>query len=250
MTSHGSVQVISMFMITFTYFVASATCNPWRDELSNTHDLIMVGALLMTLVVSQALQVPSAVGYAWDSLLEAASSAFFFLAIFFCGSMLLKHLLKEFLLFWEKKKLSSSSEDLPNLMKSSGGQGSKGLGDFSADGSKKLRARISLASSDEKINEIYSTLTALSAWDGDETLLDIVRQLEEELPTSDLRRLQWGMSMIGYHILGDKSMKPAGIVLSPAASRNSRVSTRTRPSLAPALNDPEAEAAKEDLAEV
>merc|ERR1711907_748603 len=101
------------------------------------------------------------------------------------------------------------------------------------EGSRKLRARISLASADEKVNDIYSTLTALSVWNGDETLLDLVKQLEEELPTSDLRRLQWGMGIIGYHTLGDKSRKPSGIVLAPAACRNSRVSTRTRPSVLP-----------------
>lgn len=182
-------------------------------------------------------------------MLEAASSLLFIGAALVCGGVLVQHLLKEFVLFWEEKKLSSSTESLPNLMKSSSGEGSKGLGDFSisADGSKKLRKRISLASSNEKVNDIYSTLSALSVWNGDETLLDIVKQLEEELPTSDLRRLQWGMGIIGYHILGDNSRKPSGIVLTPAASRNSRASTRTRPS---EVKEIETEAVKVELAEV
>lgn len=91
----------------------------------------------MTLVVAQALQVPSTMGSGWFALLEAASSSLFFAAAFVCGAMLLQHLLKEFVLCWEKKNLSSS-EDLPNLMNSSG-QGSKGFGDLSlnVDGSKK-----------------------------------------------------------------------------------------------------------------
>merc|ERR1711998_222875 len=83
----GSAQVVSMFLVLFTYFLASATCSPWRDELSNSHDLIMVGALLMTLVVAQALQIPSTGGF-WfcgvfisgegrSVLLEAASSFLF-----------------------------------------------------------------------------------------------------------------------------------------------------------------------------
>merc|ERR1712226_1004981 len=99
-------------------------------------------------------------------------------------------------------------------MKTSG-EGSKGFGDFSAsaDDLRKLRKRISLTSSDEKVNDIHSTLQALSAWNGDDALKEIVKQLEEELPTSDLRKLQWGMGIIGYHILGDKSRKPSGIVL-------------------------------------
>jgi len=211
----------------------------------------MIGALLMTLVVAQALQVPSTMGPGWFTLLEAASSMLFIGAAMVCGGVLVQYLLKEFVLFWETRKLSSStaSTDLPNLMKSSSGEGSKGLGDFSMtmDGSKKLRKRISLASADEKVNSIYSTLTALSVWNGDDTLLDIVKQLEEELPTADLRRLQWGMGIIGYHILGDQSRKPSGIVLSPAASRNSRASTRFRPS---EVKEIQTEAAKMELAEV
>jgi len=236
LTTDGSVQVLSMFVVMFTYFLASASCNPWRDELSNTHDLTMVGALLMTLVVSQALQVPSTMGSGWFAMLEAASSALFFAAAAGCGGMLLKHLVQELVLFREKRLSSpSSSEDLPNLMKSPTGQGSKGFGDFSGgiDGSRKLRARMSLSSTDEKVNDIYSTLTALSSWNGDDTLLEIVKQLEEELPTSDLRRLQWGMGIIGYHVLGDRSRKPSGIVLAPAACRNSRASTRGLPSVVP-----------------
>lgn len=205
----------------------------------------------MTLVVAQALQVPSTMGDGWFTLLEAASSLLFLAAAMVCVGVLMQHLMKEFVLFWEKKKLAASAEDLPNLMKSSP-EGSKGLGDLSVsvEGSKKLRKRISLASADEKVNDIYSTLCGLSAWHGDETLLDVVKQLEEELPTSDLRRLQWGMGIIGYHILGDQSRKPSGIVLAPAASRNSRASTRNRPSLSPAQHEPEADAVKEELAEV
>lgn len=217
----------------------------------------------MTLVVAQALQVPSSMGSGWFTLLEAASSLLFLAAALVCGGVLLQHLLKEFVLFWEKKKLASSSQDLPNLMKSSPegskGLGSKGFGDITAiaasvEGSAKLRKRISLASADEKVNDIYSTLSALSAWNGDETLLDVVKQLEEELPTADLRRLQWGMGIIGYHVLGDQSRKPSGIVLAPAASRNSRVSTRNRPSVPPAQTmtqeEPAVEVMKEELAEV
>jgi hypothetical protein len=253
MTTDGSVQVVTMFLIMFSYFLASATCSPWRDELSNKHDLIMVGALLMTLVVAQALQVEptKTTPDGWFTLLEVASSLLFITALLICAGVLLQHLLKEAVLVWEKKKLSSS-DNLPNLMKSSAsGEGSKGFGEFSVgvDGSRKLRKRISLASVDEKVNDIYSTLSALSAWNGDDTLLDVVKQLEEELPSSDLRRLQWGMSIIGYHVLGDHSKKPSGIVLSPAASRNSRVSTRTRPSVVPAPSD-SAEVVKEELAEV
>jgi hypothetical protein len=238
-----------MFLLMFSYFLASATCSPWRDELSNTFDLIMVGALLMTLVVAQALQVPSTLGSGWFTMLEACSSLLFLGAALICSGVLVQHLLKELVLFWEKRKLSASTENLPHLMNSPSGEGSKGLGDFSVsiDGSKKLRKRISLASTDEKVNSIYSTLAGLSAWNGDDTLLDVVKQLEEELPSSDLRRLQWGMGIIGYHILGDRSRKPSGIVLSPAASRNSRTSTRARPSEVFAVT---AEAETEELAEV
>lgn len=248
LTTDGSVQILAMFLVMFGYFLASATCSPWRDELSNTHDLIMVGALLMTLVVAQALQVQvlngGSMGPAWFSVLEAASSLLFLGAALVCCGVLLQHVLKEFVLYWEKKALDS--ENLPNLMKSASGEGSKGLGDMSVsvDGSKKLRKRISLASADEKVNSIYTTLSGLSTWKGDDTLLDIVKQLEEELPTSDLRRLQWGMGIISYHILGDHTRKPSGIVLSPAASRNSCASTRVRPS------EVLAGEVKEELAEV
>merc|ERR1712100_616137 len=205
-----------MFLIMFGYFLASATCSPWRDELSNKHDMIMVGSLLMTLVVAQALQVPSTMGEGWLVFLEAASSLLFFGAAMICAGVLVQHLLKELVLYLENKKLSQSTENLPNLMKSSSGEGSKGFGDFSAsvDGSKRLRKSINLVSADEKVHDIYSTLNALSTWNGDDTLLDIVRQLEEELPTQDLRRLQWGMGIIGYHVLGDKTKRPSGIVLS------------------------------------
>lgn len=249
-TPDGSVQVVTMFLIMFSYFLASATYSPWRDELSNKHDLIMVGALLMTLVVAQALQVEptKTTPDGWFTVLQVTASLLFLSAFLICAGVLLQFLLKEAVLVWEKKKLSSSetaSQELPNLMKTSG-EGSKGFGDFSAsaDDLRKLRKRISLTSSDEKVNDIHSTLQALSAWNGDEALKEIVKQLEEELPTSDLRKLQWGMGIIGYHILGDKSRKPSGIVLPPAASRNARVSTRTRPSEQLALD------VKEELAEV
>merc|ERR1712100_685284 len=129
----------------FIYSLASATCSPWRDELSNTHDMIMVGALLMTLVVAQTLRVPSTMGDGWFTLLETASSLIFLGAVLVCGGVLVQHLLKELVLFWETKKLASS-QDLPNLMKTPAGEGSKGFGDFSAsiDASAKLRKRISL----------------------------------------------------------------------------------------------------------
>lgn len=235
MTTDGSVQVLSMFVIMFSYFLASATCNPWRDELSNTHDLIMVGSLLMTLVVSQALQVPSTMGSGWFALLEVASSSVFFAAALICVVMLSQHLAKELILFWEQAK-SPSLQDLPNLMTST--EGSKGTADSSdnVEGSKKSRVRMSLSSPEAKINDIYSTLSSLSAWNDDSALLEVVKQLEEELPTSDLRRLQWSMGIIGYHVLGDRSRKPSGIVLPPAASRNLRVA--------------ESEVAVEELAEV
>eukprot|EP00931_Biecheleriopsis_adriatica_P011815 TRINITY_DN1128_c0_g1_i11.p1 TRINITY_DN1128_c0_g1~~TRINITY_DN1128_c0_g1_i11.p1 ORF type:complete len:221 (+),score=47.56 TRINITY_DN1128_c0_g1_i11:76-663(+) len=50
-------------------------------------------------------------------------------------------------------------------------------------------------------------------------LMEVLEKLAGELPEEDLQRLQWAMSMLGYHVLGNKALRPSGIMLAPVVQR-------------------------------
>jgi len=123
----------------------------------------------------------------------------------------------------------SNSFPLPNLMMQDGSGKNTPTNSETvtsvttcSSGSRSTSKRVSRSgpeSSDDKIFDIYKTLNLLSTA-GDSNLLELVKEMGEELPSADLKKLQWGMGVVGYHVLGDMSKRPVGIVLNPVASRS------------------------------
>merc|ERR1712151_238484 len=111
---------------------------------------------------------------------------------------------------------------LPTLM----GRSSASLGESKVDTAQLDRAATgstssAASSSDEKLRDIFSTLNALiSRPEGSDDLYGVVQQLGTELPAADLKKLQWSMGVLGYHVLGDRSKRPSGLALAPAIRRS------------------------------
>lgn len=235
-TPDGSKQLLLMFTLVLPLFIAQVRVWPWRDELANMHDLIMVAALLIIIVLGLALQVPVAGKSLWFSLLQIASSLTFIVALGFCLIVLAQALLTELRIQKKQRQHScienegeSNSFPLPNLMMQDGSGKNTPTNSETvtsvttcSSGSRSMSKRVSRSgpeSSDDKILDIYKTLNLLSTA-GDSNLLELVKEMGEELPSTDLKKLQWGMGVIGYHVLGDMSKRPVGIVLNPVASRS------------------------------
>jgi len=235
-TPDGSKQLLLMFTLVLPLFIAQVRVWPWRDELANMHDLIMVAALLIIIVLGLALQVPVAGMSLWFSLLQIASSLTFIVAVGFCLLVLAQALLTELRIQKKQRQHScienggeSNSFPLPNLMMQDGSGKNTPTNSETvtsvttcSSGSRSMSKRVSRSgpeSSDDKICDIYKTLNLLSTA-GDSNLLELVKEMGEELPSADLKKLQWGMGVIGYHVLGDMSKRPVGIVLNPVASRS------------------------------
>lgn len=225
----GPKQVVMMFALLLPMFIAQVRAWPWREELANKHDLIMGSALLCTLITALALQAPATDDVMWPTLLEGLSSLIFIAGIVCCLAILAHFLLQESriqrLQRLQNAKLGEvggTSQSMPTLMTSDeicakevvGSQVSKSWSGRSSGG---------LESTDAKVLDIYKTLNAVASSD-QTTLFELVTAMGDELPTADLRKLQWGMGLVGYHVLGDLSRKPAGIAMAPMASRTSTAS--------------------------
>lgn len=228
-STDGSQQILMMFALLLPMFIAQVRVWPWRDELANKHDLIMVSSLLCTLVIALALQAPTDNADSWPSFLEVLSTLTFVSAVIACLVILAHFLCTEVRI--QKASARRESLSMPTLMTSPEPTGKEVSLVVDSQGSKSWsggRTSRGLESLDEKVLDIYKTLNALST--GDQTsLLDLVKQMGNELPTADLKKLQWGMGVVGYHVLGDMTKKPVGIVLAPAATRAnsaSRLSSR------------------------
>lgn len=233
LTTDGSQQIMLMYVLVLPMFIAQVRAWPWRDELANQHDLIMVASLLITLVIALALQVPTESSDSWTHFLEVLSTLTFLSALIICLGILLNFLMKEYKVErFQKSKLgggegSTSSLTLPTLMTSqtAGKDGSMTTGPGDSQNAKSWslgRTSRGLESLDDKVLDIYKTLSALnSRQNADESsLLELVKQMGNELPTADLKKLQWGMGVVGYHVLGDLTKRPSGISLAPASTRS------------------------------
>lgn len=225
-----------MFAFMMPMFIAQVRTWPWRDEMANKHDLIMVSALLVTLVIALALQTQHKKDDAYATFLELFSTLCFVLAFVVCAGILSNFLFAEFRA--QRTQLKKLGEDggLPNLIgrsstKSTADEKDQVTVNLEEDQALENATRSGVVSTsgrkfthesaDDKVRDIYCTLNALSASGTEEgaNLFEAVKQLGEDLPTADLKKLQWSMGVISYHILGDMSKRPSGIVLSPATSR-------------------------------
>lgn len=229
-TTDGSQQIMLMYVLVLPMFVAQVRAWPWRDELANQHDLIMVASLLITLVIALALQVPTESSDSWTHLLEVLSTLTFLSALIICLGILFNFLMKQYKMErFQKSKLggndgSTSSLTLPNLMTSqaAGKESSMKSGPRDSQNGKSWSSSRGLESLDDKVLDIYKTLSALNLrQNADESsLLELVKQMGNELPTADLKKLQWGMGVVGYHVLGDLTKRPSGISMAPASTRS------------------------------
>lgn len=239
--TEGNEQCCLMFIIMLPMFVAQVRVWPWREEMANKHDLIMGTALLLILMASLGLQTgPSGT---WKSILELVCTFSFVFALLVCSIILGSFLVGEAKTTAGRLSDidSTASLTLPTIIgrlsvgDKSGKERASGTG--SGTGSDNMNRSESVGrlstgmrpdAHEEKINEICDILYRLNTRSTDDDVRELVTQLGDEMPSADLKKLQWGMSLIGYHILGDVRMKPSGIALSPASSRprSSRASPR------------------------
>jgi len=225
----GSKQAVMMFVLCLPMLIAQARVWPWREELANKHDLIMGCSLLCTLLIALGLQAPGDNDdETWPTFLEALSTLIFIGAIV-CCSVLLAHFLWVEVRVQRKQRSQRAklgdagafSLSMPTLMTSDeieakGSMPSKSSSPHSSRG---------LECFDDKVLDIYKTLSAVAARDPD-ALFELVKQMGDEMTAVDLKKLQWGIGLVGYHVLGDVTRKPAGLALGPAASRRT-ISCRT-----------------------
>lgn len=231
-----------MFAFMMPMFIAQVRTWPWRDEMANKHDLIMVSSLLVTLMIALALQTQHNKDAAYAAFLELLSTLCFVLAVVVCVGILGQFLFAEFRIQKAQPKKLDDDCGLPNLIgrastKSTTDEKDQVTVNLEVDEALERAMKSAVASTsgrrlthestDDKVRDIYCTLNALSASGTEEgsNLFEIVKQLGEDLPTADLKKLQWGMGVIGYHVLGDVSKRPSGIVLAPATTRQSRKSS-------------------------
>jgi len=228
-TTDGSQQVLIMFCFMLPMFVAQVRSWPWRDEMANKHDMIMVSSLLVTLVIALCLEVHGQ-NDTYRQFLEVFSTLCFTGALITCLGILLVFLWKNFRL-QEVKKFDAT---LPKLM----GRPSVGKDDVPSSSSQDLEAVTKSSTStamrrvgtesreDDRVGVIFGTLLQVKALEHDESALhDIIKQLGSDLPSADLKKLEWSMRLIAYNVLGDLSKRPSGIALTPATTRRSQASS-------------------------
>merc|ERR1712232_55246 len=224
-----------MFGLVLPMFIAQVRAWPWRDELANQHDLIMVASLLVTLVIALALQVPTDSSDSWANFLEVLSTLTFLVALLICLGILINFLRKEYQVRRSQfSKLGSADGSaslpvptMPNLMVGLGkitGYPKSPSDSETMGKSWSGRNSRGLESLDDKVQDIYRTLNALSCQSADGAeLFELVKVMGNELPLADLKKLQWGLGVVGYHVLGDVSKRPSGISLAPVVTRNGAV---------------------------
>jgi len=211
-------------------FVAQVRCWPWRDETTNKNDTITMCSLLCTLVIALAIQA-RATDVIWVSALSAFSLVMFLVAVLICFVILAALVRLE----WSSPRggaAGETSQGLPTLMLSQRPSDKviRPVFDTSEDASRETKpsersmwyasTRNSMGSG-ARIAEIFQIIKDLSQWQEDDAVLgEIVQQLGSELPTTDLRKLHWGLAIVGYHVLGDQSRRPRGVALSPVTRRS------------------------------
>eukprot|EP00931_Biecheleriopsis_adriatica_P106162 TRINITY_DN8066_c0_g1_i2.p1 TRINITY_DN8066_c0_g1~~TRINITY_DN8066_c0_g1_i2.p1 ORF type:complete len:144 (-),score=25.91 TRINITY_DN8066_c0_g1_i2:69-461(-) len=82
----------------------------------------------------------------------------------------------------------------------------------------------SISAQQQGAYELFQVLQGLQesymlAGEDNGRLMQVLEKLAGELPEEDLQRLQWAMSMLGYHVLGNKALRPSGIMLTPVVQR-------------------------------
>lgn len=201
-TPDATKQILLMFGLMLPMFVAQVRAWPWRDELANAHDLVMVASLLFILVLGLTMQVPRDPGSWWSLFVELASVLTFMVALGLCLVILLHALITESGIGRKKSQHAGSRPS-------------------TSSGDSSITVMSKTMSADDKVSNIHKTLISLSAEarSDDSHLLDIVTDMVKELPAQDIKKLQWGIGMIGYHVLGDATKRPTGIVLTPVTTR-------------------------------
>jgi hypothetical protein len=241
-TTDACQQVLLLFGLLLPMFVAQVRCWPWRDETTNKADTIMVCALLFALVIALAVQARAS-DVVWASVLSAFSLVIMVAAVLVCFLILVSLMRLEWSSPVSVGGTGETSQGLPTLMLSQrpSDKAIRPVLDTSEDGaqvSKGTERSVRHASnrslgSKAQIAEIFQIIKDLSQWQEEDggVLGDIVQQLGSELPTTDLRKLHWGLAIVGYHVLGDQSRRPRGVALAPvtrrSASRTSKSSNAT-----------------------
>eukprot|EP00931_Biecheleriopsis_adriatica_P106161 TRINITY_DN8066_c0_g1_i1.p1 TRINITY_DN8066_c0_g1~~TRINITY_DN8066_c0_g1_i1.p1 ORF type:complete len:146 (-),score=22.32 TRINITY_DN8066_c0_g1_i1:28-405(-) len=82
----------------------------------------------------------------------------------------------------------------------------------------------SISAQQQGAYELFQVLQGLQesymlAGEDNGRLMQVLEKLAGELPEEDLQRLQWAMSMLGYHVLGNETLRPSGIMLTPVVQR-------------------------------
>jgi len=231
-TTDASQQALLLFGLLLPMFVAQVRCWPWRDETTNKNDTITMCALLLTLVIALAIQA-KATDLVLVGVLSALSLAMFIAALIACFFILISLVRLEWSSPANVGGTGEISQGLPTLMLSQRTSDKviqpvldtfEGSANETKGGKRNFDSSLG---SGARIGEIFQIIRDLSQWKEEDGVLgEIVQQLGSELPTNDLRKLHWGLAIVGYHVLGDQSRRPRGVALTPVTRRsNSRQSS-------------------------
>eukprot|EP00931_Biecheleriopsis_adriatica_P019215 TRINITY_DN13172_c1_g1_i1.p1 TRINITY_DN13172_c1_g1~~TRINITY_DN13172_c1_g1_i1.p1 ORF type:complete len:1242 (-),score=216.78 TRINITY_DN13172_c1_g1_i1:42-3767(-) len=241
-TSDGVLQLLMLIAVIVSSMLAQVRLWPWRESLSNNMDCMFSTALLVILVMGLAIKSPST-SNAVQQVIAATNLLSYFLAVTATFLIVLKVAVSHvFGSFTAKPEQAESvtgatvptADAVPSadaVAKDMPSENSEGSWSFLVDGARKVADRLQRSeknASKQVAKRIFQILMGLQAKftlvgpgcnRGKEDLIEILQTLAEELPERDLQNLQWTLGTLGYHALGDSTLRPPGIVMSPIIQR-------------------------------
>eukprot|EP00931_Biecheleriopsis_adriatica_P020916 TRINITY_DN13830_c1_g1_i1.p1 TRINITY_DN13830_c1_g1~~TRINITY_DN13830_c1_g1_i1.p1 ORF type:complete len:807 (+),score=154.43 TRINITY_DN13830_c1_g1_i1:110-2422(+) len=256
MTTDPILQIMLLIAVVLCAFTAQVRYWPWRESMSNKMDSMFNVALLITLFSALASQGPSsspsvqtAIGaMSFVSYLIAVLGTLFVVAKVairagFCPRAAPAGMRRISSRNSVRNSFSSDTElHLPTILGQNAQKGKRisTVSDASTasteDEQTSSRRRStrksfmsslasdSMAAQQQGAFELFQILQGLQAshatgGESSGRLMQVLEKLAGELPEEDLQRLQWAMSLLGYHVLGDKTLRPSGIMLAPVVQR-------------------------------
>jgi len=253
MTTDPILQIMLLIAVVLGAFTAQVRYWPWRENMSNRMDCMFNIALLVTLSSALASQGPSSspavqtfIGaMSFVSYVFAVLGTFFVVAKVairagFCPRAApagMRRISSRNSFNGRSSVNSINSGDLPVILGQDMQRGKRpsiGSDTSSEHNISQRRSRRSsfmaslamdsISAQQQGAYELFQILQGLQesyvlAGEDNGRLMLVLEKLAGELPEEDLQRLQWAMSMLGYHVLGDKALRPSGIMLAPLVHR-------------------------------
>eukprot|EP00931_Biecheleriopsis_adriatica_P011821 TRINITY_DN1128_c0_g1_i8.p1 TRINITY_DN1128_c0_g1~~TRINITY_DN1128_c0_g1_i8.p1 ORF type:complete len:1253 (+),score=250.76 TRINITY_DN1128_c0_g1_i8:76-3834(+) len=253
MTTDPILQLMLLIAVVVCTFMAQVRYWPWRESMSNKMDCMFNMALLVTLISALALQGPSSSPVV-ETGIGAMSLASYLFAVFgtffivakvairagFCSRAAPADVGRVSRLSLGARSFagSNSSGGLPVILgqdarmskRLSTGSDALTVGQTETLTIGKRMSFIASLTMDtvsvqqQGASDVVQILQRLQesytlAENDNDRLTQLLEKLAGEMPEEDLQRLQWALSTLGYHLLGDKTLRPSGIMLAPIVQR-------------------------------